>query len=231
MTDEIRTPSLLYVQTLNLSDGFLSTENIDECILSALRRYSSDLPKDIFGIIDGDGTSVYDVSAASIVGWVENDSFISRVFAPWSLDNANEIENNKWSTEEDPTTGKNIVLKEIAPAVGDSIRIQFSGEWAENTVPARHISSVAKLAAASMCRMLASRAAQQGESTIGADTFSSTTEAEQWRSLARDFESQYKAGIGLGSDSGTDVEGASVEFQLDPDSNQGLGKLSGYPGD
>jgi hypothetical protein len=230
MADEIRTPALLYIQETNLPSGFLPTDNVDESVLAAIRKYSEDFPRDTYGAITGDETSVYDISAASITGWDETDSIVSHVYAPWSLADKNEVANNEWSIEDDPTTGKNLVFTELAPDATETIRILFGGLYEESGIPSRHLSSVAKLAASNMCRMIAARFAQQGESTIAADTFQSTTHADQWRSLAGDLESQYKKGVGM-STNGSGPEAASVEFAVDPESHYGMGKLSGWPGD
>ncbi len=236
MADEILNPMKLYIQAGNLPDGMISNESFAEAVRAALVRYSDDSSREVFGGIAGEGGSVFDLSDSGLTGWDEEASAVTRVDHPWVIGEDNKLDFDSWEVVQDPTAGKSLHLIQGAAEVGSIIRVGYTVEWAEGTVPARHIPPVAKLAAANVARMLGARTAQSGESIISADSFHSTSTSQQWMNLAKAFEGQYEEGIGLGSDSGGGsgcgsggtVKPAGVVWPMstDGDVHNGLGSLT-----
>lgn len=231
MADEILTPAKIYAQTGNLPTGVYVAGDMTEAVNAALRRLGKDHPRPLYGKITGDGTSVYDLSAANMTGWDEDESVVQEISYPYTVADENILATTEWYLVDDPDNGLSLVLASASPAATETIRVKFTGAWTEATVPSGWISAVAKLAAANYLVILAARYAQKGESTMTADTFNGQAASDAFIRLANKLESEYRDTVGIPESSGGADGGvaAAVSWgQVDPGGHDGLGVVIPY---
>ncbi len=224
MADRIETEAALHVQADNLPTGFLPAANKLAAVGSALRRYDRDFPRYVFGSFVGDGTRSYDLSAQSLTGWDEDDSWVSEISYPYTVTDESVLDSANWSVVEDPTNGKTLVFAGSSPSSSQTVRVKYVAKWTEQAVPETHLTAVSQLAASYMARMLAARFAQKGQSTINADVFNATSNSSQWLTLAKRFEEKYEEILGIDGD--TEVPAAISITNVDEGGQYGYGPLT-----
>lgn len=220
MANEIMTPAKALVQWDNLPetwrDGLATAAAAS--VLAALQRYGTLRSREVVGGFVGDDTRVYELSAVTprIVGWDEDSSEITRVDYPFTLEAGDDYQlaADQWKVVLAISGGKHLLFTDSTPLATETIRITFSAPWTEALVPLRDRPAVTKLAAAGICRALAARRAQTGESTLGASISLGPSETDNWLRLARDYEKAFAEEMGAGAD--TKLVAAVDSVQLSP---------------
>lgn len=233
MADEIKDAAKHWVTWENLPAAWQDDTQLEQAVIAALLRYDRDAPRSLLGSFVGDGTATYDLSAQSMTGWSEDSSVVAEVEYPYTLGSrGNVLDWDEWVVQDDPTTGQTLLLIDRTPSASETIKVKFSAPHVETSVPTRHISSVAKLAASGVARMFAARRAQGAESSLQADRTGGTTESEQWTKIADKLKSLYMEELGLGKGNGA---GSAVPvapgfgvFEVEEGSGHGIGKLHDY---
>lgn len=161
----------------------------DRAVEQALLQYSEDEPQDLVA-------SVADVSGATIAvpdTWVAGRSRLQAVEYPLDqvpmavLEAAEYFNGTAWQ----------VLLAEAVSSI--TVRLHFTAPHAADgtTVPAHHINAVACLAAAELCRQLATRLAHDRDATIGAQGAQQGSQSGDLSRRAKEWLAVYRVVLGL----------------------------------
>ncbi len=140
---------------------------------------------------------------ASVPGWRQSGCAIESVEYP-AASLANNEEPQMLEDEEYQVfrtkQGVWLYFPNLSPSASEQVRLSYTRpyQWLESDDPLvdiaeEHFEAVSNLAASIACLLLATRYAQNTGSTISADVVDRRTQADVYRSLAKDFRSAYKS--------------------------------------
>lgn len=139
----------------------------------ALKEHSKYRPHVVVEDFDGDGG--FDYALSGFASWAEGFSSIKRVEYPVDDDDetADVLQDSAWEIYEKPS-GKVLRFLEDTPSASEDFRVTYTALHTCTdtacTVEDYDEEAVQALCAAHFCIMLATYHAQQGDSTIGADS-------------------------------------------------------------
>lgn len=161
-------------------------------IAAALATYSKHNPKSLVADLAGTGGHDLDLPA----GWVEDLSTIRRVEYPLDEIPANLVDPDDWIIYEAPT-GLQLRLIVDTPAIGEAVRLSYTGARVEDDVPAQDLDAVACLAASYCMQTLASLFVQTSDPTIAADVVNYRTKSGEADRQAKALKRRYTDLLGI----------------------------------
>ena len=182
----------------------LGQTEIIKAVYKALSVHSRIRPRIV--VEDIAGTGSFDYATASLSSWDVQFSRIIQVEYPVddTSDTPNILEDDEWNLYEKPS-GSCLRFVAAIPAVGESIRVTYTALHGFDdsdvcTVPACDEEGVQCLAASYFADMLAAYYAQNQEATLGAEVVDQTSKRREYAALAKRYEKQYEAHMGLGQE-------------------------------
>jgi hypothetical protein len=201
--DDIR---VLVIPRIKDTDGKLSiapddTCDLDRAIQSARSEYDASFPREAVVEIPGNGG--FDYAIALLVGYVDGFSDITQIRYPVAMADPSPplLDDQDWVIVRLPTGLVLRFLGGLRPGAAEKIHIYFTTPHEVDTdactVPAAHFDALADLAAAAACLMLSGLYEQTSDGTYKADAVDRPSRASTYRSLAKEYRTQYRAKLGL----------------------------------
>jgi len=194
----------------------------DAAIQEAVAEYSKHRPVVQVKDIAGDGAT-YDIPLGTAPGptdWCEGFSVVRQVEYPAGERQPVYLEQDQWQEYVKPTTGRVLRLLVTTPATGESTRITYSilhtVSAATGTIPDADFYSVVQLAASYAAHGLAMFYAQQGDSTIGADSVDHKSKSSDYASRAKDLRALYFAHMGMKDERGAPAASVQMDWDRSP---------------
>lgn len=161
----------------------------DRAIAQALVQYGDDEPQDLVADVAGVTGYFIDVPA----GWVAVRSRLQAVEYPLDQLPMATLE----AAEMHQVGGWRILLAE--PVTNIAVRVHFTAPHAADgsTVPAHHINAVACLAAAELCRQLATQLGHDRDASIGAMGQQQGSQSGDMARRAKEWLAVYRVALGL----------------------------------
>jgi hypothetical protein len=191
----------------------------DAAIQEAVMEYSKHRPRIMVMDVAGDGAT-YDIPLGTAPGptdWIEDFSVVRQVEYPAGEREPVYLEQDEWREYVKPTTGRVLRLIETTPATGESTRVTYSIPQTVSadtgTIPDSDFYAVVQLAASYAAHGLAMFYAQQGDSTIGADSVDHKSKSSDYATRAKDLRALYFAHMGMKDERGAPA--ASVHMDWD----------------
>ncbi len=186
--------------------GFLTTNDVDECILTALDILNVDqhltLPIDIAG----DGTKNYALPATFVKGY-SNERKLEHILSTQDDDDRPRFlrKTDDWFIYEDPTKAAGLQLrlrlKLTTPQTGDTLRLTITTPFVllptSTIVNVRDARALSAKALELCFEALAARFNQTTDPTIDADAVDYGGAPERFLLLARDWRNIYRKLVGL----------------------------------
>jgi hypothetical protein len=190
---------------------WLEVEEIDRFIeQTLLQRYSKDNPLVNVSDIPGNGTAFLPLPVAfpgqaAVAGppavaaippaygtFDPQFSFITQIEWPVGLIPMETIRQEDWNIYRSPT-GYQLQVLSFVPMVGDIIRVTWTCQHAPDgsTIYQGDFYAICDFAASLCLQSMASRAAQFGDSTIGADTVNYRAKSAEYLTLAKEMRRKY----------------------------------------
>ena len=174
----------------------IAADDLARAITAALLRYSADRPR----------TKVEDVAGvtgqtmALPPGWQAGYSVLRTLEYPAGQIPPSYIEADRWGMYDAPT-GQVTQLQDALPAAGVTVRANYTIahvlDDTTDTIPMADRKAVASYAASLLCAELSSFYANQGDSTIQADSVQSQSRSDAYAKRARDLRKFYNDSIGV----------------------------------
>lgn len=194
--------------------GDLQLEDFNDTIRESLKKYSRARPRTLVADVAGDGSHDYPLPA----GWSNGLSALQSIEFPIGSLPETYIDNDGIKLYQAPG-GVKIRLYDFTPAVGETIRVTFTGLHDETSLPDADIEAVANMAASLCCRQLALRYAGSSDSTIGADVVNYRSKGDEFARRAKELEKLFRDAIGIRENDTTPAAMATVAA---PDSRRRL---------
>lgn len=192
--------------------GKLVESDYTSAVTEAIKRYSKHRPRLV--VEDLAGNATHDLLMPA--GWCDGHSSIISIEYPIGEVPEILLDSLDWSFYLIPA-GLRLRLMELAPAIGETVRVTYSALHDESTVPEVDEEAIANLAASLCLRQLATAYGQTGDSTIQADAVNYRSKTDEFRRLADSFETLYKNHLGLKDN---DTVPAAMATARPPQSNR-----------
>ena len=178
----------------------LSSDEVDNAVLAAVKRYSQHKPQSLVHEFAGDGG--YDYSLPN--DWVKGFSRITQVEYPYDQQQPNVIAKEAWMLFlKLVNSTQTLVLRflAISPVAGEYVRITYTiphvVDETSSTVFANDFDAVCSLAAAYCCGALSRKYSQTSDPTIAADVVNYAAKASSYASRAKELYQSYLDQLGL----------------------------------
>jgi hypothetical protein len=205
----------LLAQEIKDTASILPPADHDKAIGEAVKEYSKHRPRVRVHELSGDG-QVYQWALPA--DWEEGFSGINgEVEYPAGRRVPEYIDAERWMLYREPALGLRFRLLDVTPGATEKVRVPYTVrhtvDAATDTVPVADREAVAKLAASYAARSLAAYYSQTQDPTMGADSVSYRTKAQDYSMLAGHLVKAFREHLGLKE---TDQVGAaSVTADLD----------------
>jgi hypothetical protein len=171
-----------------------------KAVSKAMDAHSKNRPRRL--VADVSGTGAFDYALANLTSW--QDDFSQIISVEYPVDDADEIADvldpECWQIYE-KTAGKYLRFLEHTPVAPEKFRVIYTARHtctdAACTVSAGDVEATQSLSAHFLCRMLAAAHALDQDATISADVVSHTTRSQSYKSLAKDYLSEYHDHMGI----------------------------------
>lgn len=181
-------------------DDAATYSKLSKAVSKAMEAHSKYKPRQVVEDISGDGG--FDYALVDLAAWVDDFSTVNQVEYP--LDDTSEDEDildpADWKIYQKPA-GYFLRFLSNKPSATETIRITYTGRhtcaMAGCTVAAGDEEAVQSLGASFYCKMLASVYAQDGDSTIDADTVNQAPRHKAFLDLAAKFRAEYNDHLGI----------------------------------
>jgi len=167
----------------------LQINDLQEIILNSLQLFSSDLPREIVGDIDGDGN--YDYTPPT--GWADGFSNIKQIEYPAGRRIPESIESQDYTIYDDGVT-KKVRFLNHTPATGEKARITFTIPYVQstiNTIPAHHIDAFINLVSSNCCMAIAVLMGFVQNPTLQVDAVNYHNKGSDFSKRSKEFRTLY----------------------------------------
>jgi hypothetical protein len=185
------------------ASGEITPDDYEAAAVEALKCYSRHRPRHL--VEDLPGTGANDLALPA--DWAEGTSTVVSVEYPVGRIPESLIDARDYRLYRAPA-GLKLRLLTVAPAAPETVRLLYTTQHTEASIPVGDEEAVANLAAAVCLRQLAARYGQTSDPTIGADVVNYRSKADEFRRLAQAYDEAANAHLGIGTK--TDTAAASV---------------------
>lgn len=206
-------------QVVKDSAGRMTQDARDAAVAEAVAEHSRHRPRLAVTDVAGDG-STYDIplgAEGGVADWDEGFSVVRQVEYPAGEREPVILERDTW-TEYVTPTGRVLRLLETTPQSGASVRVTWTRAHSvttlAGTVPDSEFDPVSNLAGSIAAAMLAAEYAQQGDSTIGADSVDHKSKSAEYTALARELRARYFKRMGITDERGAGAASVSADWDL-----------------
>jgi len=195
-------PEAEYIARVKLllptAEGELQTGALEKCLQDALLRYSRLSPRLAVSEYTGDG-STYDFALPA--DWVEGFSRIVAIEYPAGEQTPQYLDPRLYDLYLDPTAGTVLRFLAYAPAEAKRFRLFYTKpheiDATTDTTSPEDFEAICFLTASIVCLNLAGKYSGFYEPTLEADLIRYRTKADDYRSLAAEFEALFQSHFGM----------------------------------
>jgi len=185
-------------------------------VTEAVRRYSLVVPRETVASLVGDGVAY---RFALPTGYEDGLSSLLAIEHPTGSQVPTLLSGEDYDVRLDPVSGvKMIWFGSLVLGAAETAYVYYTArhtvnDMGQDTVMVAHREPVACLAAAICLRQLAAYYAQASDATLAVDSINHRDKTAQYLTLAREYERQFREGVGVGN--ATLVGPAGGPYDLD----------------
>lgn len=187
------------------SDKLDDPTDFENNIAAAIQQYSKHRPRFVCADIPGQDGPDIPLPADFTGGF----STVSGIEYPIGTVPETILDREDWRFYRTPTDTF-IRFDDIQPAADEAVRLLYTAQHSEETIPAADLDAVANLAASYCCRQLAAAFAQTGDPSIQADSVNYRSKSSEFTALAKQLEGLFKSYLGIRDNDTTVAASATV---------------------
>jgi hypothetical protein len=193
----------------NVSTTVLLEESLQDHVLAAVRRFSSDRARVVHFDFAGNGVA-FDIAISSLTSWVHGFSSVEAIEYPQGDREPTYLDDQSFVLYPAISVPTAVRLLSTVPATGQTARLFYSAPWPvptedpdDDLISNTDYEPVVALAASTAALELAGRAAGTQRNTLGgADLVGESSESERWLQIARSLAKEYGGHVGSGEGDG-----------------------------
>lgn len=193
-----------------VSARVMEPESLQDHVVAAVRRFSADRPRVLYGDFAGNGVTYDIVISTTLTSWVHGFSAIEAIEYPLGDREPTYLDDQRTVLYPAISVPTHVRLLDTVPATGQTARLFYSAPWpSPNEAPATDLISdtdyepVVALGASTAALELAGRSAGTQRNTLGgADLVGESSESERWLSISRSLAKEYGGHVGSGDGDG-----------------------------
>jgi hypothetical protein len=193
----------------NVSIPVLLEESLQDHVLAAVRRFSSDRARIVNFDFAGDGAA-FDIAITALTSWVHGFSSVQAIEYPLGDREPSYLDDQSFVLYPAISVPTHVRLLSTVPATGQTARVFYTAPWPvptedpdDDLISNTDYEPVVALAASTAALELAGRSAGTQRNTLGgADLVGESSESERWLQIARSLAKEYAGHVGSGDGDG-----------------------------